>query len=60
MRKAELAPCPNPLTVGITAQMVHWLQEAGYHSVQEVNPAIDVSAGAEAHLTFVEQIKAFS
>jgi len=60
MRKAELAPCPNPLTVGITAQMANWLQEAGYRSVQEVSPAIDVSAGAEAHFTFVEQIKAFS
>ncbi len=57
LRKAGLAFCPNPLTLGMTTKMVGWLEEAGYGHIRPCSPVVDVSAGTAAHFAFVEQVE---
>src|SRR5260370_26704681 len=55
LRKAGLAFCPNPLTLGMTTKMVGWLEEAGYSHIRPCSPVVDVSAGTAAPFAVVEQ-----
>jgi len=60
LREAGLAFCPNPLTLGMTTKTVGWLEEAGYGHIRQGSPVVDVSAGAAAHVAFVEQVEAMA
>jgi ubiquinone/menaquinone biosynthesis C-methylase UbiE len=60
LRKAGLAFCPNPLTLGMTTKMVGWLEEAGYGHIRQCSLVVDVSAGTAANFTFVEQVEAIA